>query len=226
METVEYKDTAIEIPIEHESSFSEPPQPPEAASLETSEPIEDAGDEAAPPEERTPDPLQESEDRFRRLAADFANYKRRVESERGELLDVLEARLLNGIMSIYDDFCRLSENSIAADEQLAQGIKAVQAKWQAWLVNENVERIKPAGEPFDPHLHHAVMQQTVTDAAQDGKILQVIEPGYKRREKVLRHAKVIVGHYEEAEIVQDEQDPQAVDETAPAELEEARTHEQ
>ncbi len=160
---------------------------------------------AATVAEPAPDPLLECEDRFKRLAADFANYKRRVEAERNEILDLLEARLLNGILAIYDDFCRLSQHTANVDEQLAQGLKAVQAKWQAWLTNENVEMINPVGQAFDPNLHDALMQQPVPDAEKDGQVVHVVEYGYKRRDRVLRHAKVIVGNFDVEESAQEEQ---------------------
>jgi molecular chaperone GrpE len=218
MESLNDKDTIIEIPITTETpaaagSADEPISEPPIAEPQTNQ--------SAEPALALADPLQECEDKFKRLAADFANYKRRAEAERNELLDLLEARLLAGILSIYDDFCRLSQHTAEVNDQLAQGFKAVQTKWQAWLANENVEVLDPGGQAFDPRRHDALMQQAVTNAEQDGKVVLVIERGYKRREKVLRHAKVIVGHFEAAasspeaveqetpEIPQEEQEVQA-----------------
>lgn len=208
MENSEVKEQIIEIPISDGATATEEP-----VSETTAEPapVEEQASESSEQAVASPDPLQESDDKFKRLAADFANYKRRAEAERNELLELLEARLLNGILAIYDDFCRLSQHTANVNEQLAQGLKAVQAKWQAWLTNENVELIAPAGEAFDPHLHDALMQQRVTQAETDGKVVLVVENGYKRRDKVLRHAKVIVGHYEVEEQLQEtqvEQEPE------------------
>lgn len=213
MKLAEEKNNVIEIPIEEKSSDAEEPHVQEVVEAETEQLLENLDENAATPEEPKPDPLQESEERFKRLAADFANYKRRVEAERNELLELLEARLLSGILTIYDDFRRLSEHTAGADEQLTQGIKVVQSKWQSWLTSENVKIIAPVGEPFDPHLHDALMQQNVSDPEQEGKVLHVIESGYKRRDKVLRHAKVIVGHYQAEE-------RQTETETTPTELQE------
>ncbi len=196
MQNTEDKNTIFEIPISDgapvtsEEATPETPLAPEpAAEMKTNEASAQS----------QPDSLSESEDKFKRLAADFANYKRRAEAERNELLDLLEARLLNGMLSIYDDFCRLSQHTANVNEQLAQGLKAVQTKWQGWLANENVEVLNPSSQAFDPHFHDALMQQPVAEAERDGKVVHVIENGYKRRDKVLRHAKVIVGHYEAEE---------------------------
>ncbi len=196
MQNHEDQNTIIEIPISDgapatsEEATAETPLVPETPAETTT------NESVAQPQ---PDSLSENEDKFKRLAADFANYKRRAEVERNELLDLLEARLLNGILAIYDDFCRLSQHSANVNEQLAQGLKAVQTKWQAWLANENVETINPAGQSFDPHFHDALMQMPVATVERDGQVINVIENGYKRRDKVLRHAKVIVGHFEAEE---------------------------
>ncbi|NUO83858.1 nucleotide exchange factor GrpE [candidate division KSB1 bacterium] len=211
MEISEDKATVIEIPISEASPETEETSVPETATAEsapaesTPTPETATSANATIEEEPAAGPLQECEDRFKRLAADFANYKRRVEAERNEILDLLEARLLNGILTIYDDFCRLSQHTANVDEQLAQGLKAVQTKWQAWLTNENVEMINPVGQAFDPNLHDALMQQQVPDAEKDGQVVHVVEYGYKRRERVLRHAKVIVGNFEAEESAQEEQ---------------------
>ncbi len=219
----EDKTTIIEIPISEDAPVTDDTQTQETTPEEVS--AAEAPVSTGPVEqELSPSPLQECEERFKRLAADFANYKRRSETERNELLDLLEARLLNGILTIYDDFRRLSQYTANADEQLAQGIKAVQTKWQAWLINESVEMISPLGQAFNPHLHDALMQQPALEAEQDGQVLHVIEYGYKRRDKVLRHAKVIVGHYESDE----QQDAHVEMEPAPqttGELEEAKVEE-
>ncbi len=201
METNNDKDTIIEIPISDGTTQSESVTTEPEVSAETITSHEDMEHKSEDAEsiEAPLTRLQESEDKFKRLAADFANYKRRAEAERNELLELLEARLLNGVLAIYDDFCRLNQYTAGVNEQLAQGLKAVQTKWQAWLTNENVEVINPAGQLFDPHFHDALMQQAVQNAEHDGHVLLVVESGYKRRDKVLRHAKVIVGHFEAAE---------------------------
>lgn len=189
MNTTNDKDAIIEIPISE--ATPEAQEEPNGSHLENETKIESAEPLVVPAAL-----LQESEDKFKRLAADFANYKRRAEAERNEVLELLEARLLNGVLAIYDDFCRLNQHTAGVNEQLAQGLKAVQTKWQNWLAQESVEVINPTGQLFDPHLHDALMQQAVQNAEQDGHVILVIENGYKRKEKVLRHAKVIVGHFE------------------------------
>jgi len=138
--------------------------------------------------------LQECQDNFKRLAADFSNYKKRTEAERLELADYLKDRMLTNVLEIYDDFIRLSDHP-TVDNALAQGVQAVQRKWQQWLEAENVDTIAAPGDKFDPELHDAVLKQPVTMQELDGKIVHVVQSGYRRGERVLRHAKVVVGEY-------------------------------
>jgi molecular chaperone GrpE len=140
------------------------------------------------------DALKACEERYQRLAADFENYKKRVRTEWAELEDKVEAKILDSVLPIYDDFIRL-KNHTTETEHLAHGVEAVQKKWQTWLESRGVKLMHPEGEEFDHNLHEAVLHQPVDDPELDGKIVNVLEHGYWRHDKVLRHAKVVVGRY-------------------------------
>ncbi len=140
--------------------------------------------------------LEEYEEKYQRLAADFRNYKKRVEAERAGLREIFEEKMIKSILSIYDDFDRLY-NHVHQDENLVQGVQVLQKKWLRWLESNEVELMNPEGQKFDHRLHDAVLHQPVNDLQLDEKIVQVIENGYLRRNKVLRYAKVAVGRYED-----------------------------
>lgn len=140
--------------------------------------------------------LEEYEEKYKRLAADFRNYKKRIEAERAGLREIFEEKMIKSILSIYDDFDRLY-NHVHQDENLVQGVQVLQKKWLRWLESNEVELMNPEGQKFDHRLHDAVLHQPVNDPQLDEKIVQVIENGYLRRNKVLRYAKVAVGRYED-----------------------------
>ncbi len=138
----------------------------------------------------------EWEEKYQHLAADFANYKNRVSREQADLEDRLKEKWLRSILTIYDDFIRLN-NQKCNSESVDEGIQAVQKKWQQWFEENQVKIMRPEGEKFDHELHDAVLNLPVSDLQLQGKIVQVIENGFLFKNKVLRHAKVAIGRYED-----------------------------
>lgn len=148
----------------------------------------------AAPQATEPDQASEWQEKYLRLAADFENYKKRTAAESLELRKRIESEIFRQVLKLYDDFVRLEQN--AQPDQLAQGIRAIRENWQKWMRENQIEILNPIGEAFDPHLHEAVMQQPVAEPAQDGRVTDVLELGYRRGDEVLRHAKVAVGRYQ------------------------------
>ena len=128
---------------------------------------------------------------WQRAAADFANFKRRVEQERGESVRFASAALVINLLPVYDDLDR-AVNSV--DAHLAglnwvQGIIAIQRKFASLLEAMGVKEIEAAEQPFNPERHEAVARQP----GEDGKVLHVVQKGYALNDKVIRPAMVIVG---------------------------------
>jgi len=128
---------------------------------------------------------------WQRSAADFINYKRRVEQERSEAARFASAALVINLLPVYDDLERAVDN---VDAQLAglnwvQGVVQIQRKFRNLLEAMGVTEIPAAGEPFDPSKHEAVANQP----GEEGKILHVVQKGYQLGDKVIRPAMVIVG---------------------------------
>jgi len=163
---------------------------------------EDEKKEKKPETEQTEKPLeaQLAEERekaqsylasWQRAAADYQNFKRRVEQEREELARLANAALIINLLPIVDDLERALEN---VDARLAgltwlDGVRLIHRKFQALLEMSGVTEIAADGEAFDPNVHEAVM----FGEGEDGKVIGVVQKGYKLGGRVLRPAMVVVG---------------------------------
>jgi len=128
---------------------------------------------------------------WQRSAADFINYKRRVEQERGEVARLASAALIINLLPIYDDMDRAAHNVDAnlAGLNWVQGVVAIQKKFGSLLESMGVSEVPAEGQQFDPAMHEAVGQQP----GEEGKVLHVIQKGYQLGDRVIRPAMVIVG---------------------------------
>lgn len=132
---------------------------------------------------------------WQRSAADFVNYKRRVEQERGESARFASAALVINLLPVYDDLDRAvgSVDASLAGLNWVQGVIAIQRKFQQLLEAMGVKELSAAGEAFDPSRHEAVGKAP----GEEGKVLHVVQKGYTLNDKVLRPAMVIVGSEEQ-----------------------------
>ena len=128
---------------------------------------------------------------WQRTAADFANYKRRVEQEKSETARIYNASLVINLLPVFDDLDRAVSNVDASLAGLnwVQGIIAIHRKFFSLLQAMQVTEISATGERFDPSRHEALGQQP----GEDGKVLAVVQKGYQIGDKVIRPAMVIVG---------------------------------
>lgn len=128
---------------------------------------------------------------WQRSAADFINYKRRVEQERAEVARLASAALIINLLPIYDDMDRAAHNVDASLAGLnwVQGVVAIQKKFGSLLESMGVSEVPAEGQSFDPALHEAVGRQP----GEDGAILHVAQKGYQLGDRVIRPAMVIVG---------------------------------
>jgi molecular chaperone GrpE len=138
---------------------------------------------------------------WQRAAADFQNYKRRVEEERSEVARFANAALVINLLPLIDDLDRALHN---VDAHLAgltwvDGIRLIQRKFQAVLDMTGVEEIQADGQSFDPSLHEAVSQ----GPGEENKVIAVVQKGYKLGDRVIRPAMVVVGKGEEAREAQE-----------------------
>lgn len=136
-------------------------------------------------------------DQLLRKAADFENYKKRIENESVNLIRFANEDLLEKLLPVLDDFERSLralqiENSTTINNNgIAKGIELIYNKFLKVLEQHGVKPMEVVGQPFDPHLHDA-LQQIRTNEYPPHTVVQEVEKGYMLHDKVLRHAKVIV----------------------------------
>lgn len=141
------------------------------------------------------DLLKIEKDKFLRLFAEFENYKKRTSKERIELYKTANQELMTVLIPILDDFERaVTEITKVKDKNLLKGVELIQNKFKSTLKQKGLEEITvKSGDIFDADLHEAI---TIIPAPTDdlkGKIVEVIEKGYKLGDKIVRFPKVITG---------------------------------
>jgi molecular chaperone GrpE len=183
--------------------------PPRAPSLDpdTGQPVAPStGDGSAPPDAPGPSAtpataasVEESgveawKDRHLRLAAEYDNFRKRTTKERAEVWSRAQADLVSRLADALDDLSRFAhiEPAEIDSKTLHDGVDLVERKIWKELEAAGVTRIDQAGVPFDPHVHEAVTTQPAAKPEQDHTVGQVVQPGYKMRDTLLRPARVIV----------------------------------
>ncbi len=136
--------------------------------------------------------VEELNDKHLRAVAELQNFRRRATTEKQDAVRYASADLIRALLPVADDL----ERSLAAAEDdsgtsLAEGVKLVHQNLLKAFETYHVERIASVGQPFDPALHEAMMQQP-SDEHDPGTVLEEYQAGYKLWDRVLRHAKVIV----------------------------------
>ena len=139
--------------------------------------------------------LHKEKDKFTRLFAEFENYKRRTAKERLELLTSAGQDVILSMLPVLDDFDRaLVEISKSEDENLLRGVELIHSKFLNTLKSKGLEQIQVAtADPFDSDIHEAITQTTAPTEDLRGKVLDVVEKGYKLGDKIIRYPKVVVG---------------------------------
>jgi molecular chaperone GrpE len=137
----------------------------------------------AAPKALQPEWVDELQADLQRVQADFVNYRRRAEAEKGEILAMAKQDVISHILPMLDTLDRglshlpaeLEDNPVAKQAQVV-------------LKSMDIERIEALGQPFDPHLHEAISHEG------DGEtVVEELQPGYRMGDKVIRHAIVKVG---------------------------------
>jgi molecular chaperone GrpE len=132
----------------------------------------------------------EYKDGWQRSAADFQNYRRRVEAERAETYQMAVGSIIKRYLPVLDDMERAME-SRPADLAWADGVELICRKLQAILEAEGLKRIEAEGQKFDPNFHEAISQEPA-DGVESGTVISVIRNGYMLGEHVIRPAMVRV----------------------------------
>ncbi len=139
--------------------------------------------------------LNESENKYLRLAAEFDNYRKRTLREKAELTKLAGESILGGLLPVIDDFDRAVEsmNQTSGTDAIKKGVELIHVKFREFLKQKGVKEIQALGNEFNTDLHEAVTKIPVNSKKDKGKIVDVVEKGYLLHDKVLRYAKVVVG---------------------------------
>jgi molecular chaperone GrpE len=130
-------------------------------------------------------------DDLRRVAADFDNYRKRVAREQTQILARSGERVVAKLLPVLDDLERALDAAEHHEEvKVLEGVRMTKDALAAVLASEGVEEI-PAGGPFDPHVHEALMTQPA-EGVEPGHVVHVIQRGYRIGDAVLRPARVVV----------------------------------
>ena len=187
--------------INEEELMSEATQDEAAENEEIQE--EDVQDSAAPTEEEklaqeleeANKVIEEQKDKYLRLSAEFDNYRKRTMKEKAELILNGAEKPISSILPIVDDFERALKNMETATDVAAvkEGVELIYNKFMSVLGQDGVKVIETKEKPLDTDFHEAIAVIPAPDKSLKGKILDCVQTGYTLNDKVIRHAKVVVG---------------------------------
>jgi len=137
--------------------------------------------------------LQKFVDReaYKRLAADFENFRSRANKERHEAERLGKEKALRGFLEIFDNFDRALMQGNDHAGPFVEGIRMISAQMEMWIKSEGYERIATVGEIFDPRVHEAISQVNRSDLS-PGVVVEELRRGYRSGDRLLRPAAVIV----------------------------------
>ena len=138
--------------------------------------------------------LTNEKDKFLRLFAEFENYKKRTSKERIDLFKTANQEVLQAILPVLDDFERaIKEADKSENAAEFEGFKLISNKFNEGLKSKGLDLVTAeAGDTFDSEVHEAITLIPAGDD-QQGKVIDVVEKGYKLGDKILRYPKVVVG---------------------------------
>lgn len=153
-------------------------------------------EDAMTEEERLKEELGKEKDKFLRLFAEFENYKKRTSKERMDLFKTAGQEVIVSLLPVLDDFDRaLKELSKSEDTEMFKGVELIKVKFRETLKSKGLEEVEVAvGDTFDAEIHEAITQIPAPDKDMKGKIIDVIEKGFRLGDRIIRHPKVVVGN--------------------------------
>lgn len=168
----------------------------EEESDSISEQNEEEEVESASKEEVLELELGKEKDKFLRLFAEFENYKKRTSKERMDLFRTAGQEVITALLPVMDDFERaLKELSKTSEKELYKGVELISNKFKETLKAKGLQEIKAKeGDSFDAEIHDAITQIPAPSKKLKGKIIDVVEKGYRLGDRVIRHPKVVVGN--------------------------------
>lgn len=167
----------------------------QAADAQAADAAADAPVEEVDEVEKLREELAKEKKEYLFLMAEFDNFRKRTLKEKSEIIRNAGENVLKGLLPIVDDFERGLKAAEASDDAagIKEGMVLIYNKLVKYLAANGVKAFDPDDRDFDADRHEAISVVPVPDEAQKGKILDTVEKGYMINDKVLRHAKVVVG---------------------------------
>ncbi len=156
----------------------------------------DASEETVEKDDNGADQLLAMKEKYLRLVAEFDNYKKRTNRERINLMNTAGENTIMKLLPVLDDFDRAkhSADDDSSEEIFTEGVRLVYEKLHKVLNQMGLTVMESNKMEFNPELHEAITKIPVEDDKMKGKIVDTIEKGYKLHDKIIRHAKVVVGN--------------------------------
>ena len=147
--------------------------------------------------EKVKEELKEAKDKYLRLAAEFDNFKRRNAKERIELIQTAGRDVITGLLEIMDDVERAQKQWATNEDpqQIKEGVSLIFNKLKNQMQAKGLRPMESIGKDFNPDLHEAITEIPAPSADLKGKVLDEIVQGYYLNDKIIRHAKVVVGKW-------------------------------
>ena len=192
------EDKKKQIPIEEGADEAEEVKAEEAEEKAEGETAEEAEkeeasmeDEAKKAEEEAKKAEEAESERYMRLMAEFQNFKRRVAREKSDIHAYANEKIVGDLLPVLDNFERALDTEGGDLEAYAKGMQLIFEQLKKALENAGLEEIKAMDETFDPNVHNAVMTESLEDK-EDGTVTNVLQKGYKLKDKVIRPSMVAV----------------------------------
>lgn len=163
----------------------------ENTNNESKEKIQDTDDEASKLEEE----LHQARDKYVRLVAEFDNFRKRTAKEKSELIKSAGEDIIASLLDVLDDAERAEKQMEKSDdlEALKAGVNLIFNKLHKSLKSRGLSEMKSIGTEFNPELHDAITEIPAGKEDQVGKVMDEVQKGYYLNDKIIRHAKVVVG---------------------------------
>ena len=134
------------------------------------------------------------QDKYLRLYAEFDNFRKRTMRERGDLIRNASMDVLEKMLPVLDDFDRAAADGSEDVEAVREGRNLIHTKMRQLLEVQGLTKmVVNQGDAFDVELHEAITNIPAPTPELAGKVVEVVEPGYKLNDKIMRYAKVVVG---------------------------------
>lgn len=139
--------------------------------------------------------LEKSQKEYLFLMAEFDNYRKRTVKEKAELIKNGGEKAMLGLLPVIDDFERAIDaiDKSSDVDSLKEGVDLIYNKFMKYLESQQVKPMESTGTDFDADIYEAVTTFPAPDESMKGKVIDTVQKGYTINEKVLRHAKVVVG---------------------------------